>query len=62
MIIFAYIWIIMMILMVVFLVVADVVEKNFDETHPVKQWWRRNVIGAYPEDSNYKEQEDDNQE
>ncbi len=51
-----------MILMVVFLVVAGIVEKNFDETHPVKQWWRRNVIGFYPEDSNYKEQEDDNQE
>ena len=51
-----------MILMVVFLVVAGIVEKNFDETHPVKKWWRRNVIGFYPEDSNYKEQEDDNQE
>ena len=62
MIIFAYIWIIMMILMVVFLVVAGIVEKNFDETHPVKKWWRRNVIGFYPEDSKYKEQEDDNQE
>jgi hypothetical protein len=62
MIIFAYIWIIMMILMVVFLVVAGIVEKNFGETHPIKQWWRTNVIGAYPEDSNYKEQEDDNQE
>ncbi len=51
-----------MILMTVFLVIAIIVEKNFDETHPVKQWWRRNVIGAYPEDSNYKELKDDNQE
>lgn len=51
-----------MILMTVFVVIAIIVEKNFDETHPVKQWWRRNVIGAYPEDLKYKEQEDDNQE
>ena len=62
MIILAYVWIAMMILMTVFLVIAIIVEKNFDETHPIKLWWRRNVIGAYPEDSNYKEQEDDNQE
>ena len=62
MIIFAYIWIIMMILMVVFLVVAGIVEKNFDETHPVKQWWRRNVIAPDPEDSKYKQQVDDIQE
>jgi hypothetical protein len=52
----------MMILMVVFLVVAGIVEKNFGETHPIKQWWRRNVIGAYPEDFKYKQQVDDNQE
>jgi hypothetical protein len=62
MIIFAYIWIVMMILMTVFVVIAGIVEKNFDETHPVKQWWRRNVIGVYPEDLKYKEQEDDNQQ
>ena len=51
-----------MILMTVFLVIAIIVEKNFDETHPVKQWWRRNVIGFYPEDSKYKQQVDDIQE
>jgi hypothetical protein len=62
MIIFAYIWVGMIILTALFLVIAGIVEKNFDETHPVKKWWRRNVIGFYPEDSKYKEQEDDNQE
>ena len=62
MIIFAYVWVGMMILTALFLVTAGIVEKNFDETHPIKKWWRRNVIGFYPEDSNYKEQEDDNQE
>jgi hypothetical protein len=62
MIIFAYVWVGMIILTAVFLVIAGIVEKNFDETHPVKKWWRRNVIGFYPEDSKYKEQEDDNQE
>ena len=62
MIIFAYVWVGMIILSALFLVIAGIVEKNFDETHPVKKWWRRNVIGFYPEDSKYKEQEDDNQE
>jgi hypothetical protein len=62
MIIFAYVWVGMIILTALFLVIAGIVEKNFDETHPVKKWWRRNVIGFYPEDSKYKEQEDDNQE
>jgi hypothetical protein len=34
----------------VFLLSAAIIEKNFDESHPVKKWWRRNVIGIYPED------------
>jgi hypothetical protein len=32
-----------------FIVVAIVIEKNFDECHPVKKWWRRNVIAWDPE-------------
>ena len=62
MIIFAYVWVGMIILTALFLVIAGIVEKNFDETHPVKKWWRRNVIGFYPEDSKYKQQVDDIQE
>jgi hypothetical protein len=44
----------------VFLLFAAIIEKNFDESHPVKKWWRRNVIGIYPED--VKNQNDDIQE
>ena len=45
MIIFAYVWILFLLLTTLFIVVAGVVEKNYDECHPVKKWWRRNVIG-----------------
>jgi hypothetical protein len=49
MIIFAYVWILFLLLTTLFIVVAGVVEKNYDECHPVKKWWRRNVIGWDPE-------------
>jgi len=50
MIIFAYIWIIGLLLITLFMIVAVVVEKNFDESHPIKKWWRRNVIAPDPYD------------
>jgi len=50
MIIFAYMWIIGLLLTTLFIVVAIIVEKNFDESHPIMKWWRRNVIGADPQD------------
>jgi hypothetical protein len=50
MIILAYIWVICLILSVLFIIVAGVVEKNFDESHPVKIWWRKHVIGIAPND------------
>jgi hypothetical protein len=46
--------------MTAFMVVALIVEKNFDESHPVKIWWRKHVIGLDPEQ--YKYPEDDIQE
>ena len=50
MIILGYLWILFLVLTTVFLLSASIIEKNFDESHPVKKWWRRNVIGIYPED------------
>lgn len=50
MIIFAYIWIAFLLLSVLFVLVAGIVEKNFSEEHPVKKWWRKNVIGIAPKD------------
>ncbi len=49
MIILAYIWFAFLIFSALFMVVAGIVEKNFDECHPVKKWWRRNVIAWDPE-------------
>jgi hypothetical protein len=50
MIIFAYIWFSFLFLMTLFIVVAGIIEKNFEESHPVMKWWRRNVIAPDPYD------------
>ena len=46
----AYLYLICLLSIGTFIVVAIVVEKNFDEDHPVKKWWRTNVIGIDPDD------------
>jgi hypothetical protein len=50
MIIFAYIWVFFLVLTVCFIIVAGFIEKNFDESHPVKKWWRKHVIAEAPKD------------
>ena len=62
MIIIAYLWIISIVFMGTFLIVAMIVEKNFEESHPIKKWWRRNIIDNDPEDAKYKSTKDDIQE
>ena len=52
MIIIAYLWILSLFLMAGFMVTSLIVEKNFDESHPIKKWWRRNVIAPDPYDKN----------
>lgn len=59
--IFAYIYLFFLGLTAIFILVAGIIENNFDESHPVKKWWRRNFIAPDPEDEKYK-QKDDNQE
>jgi len=49
MIVLCYGWFFFLIFSTLFIVAALVIEKNFDECHPVKKWWRRNVIGWDPE-------------
>lgn len=50
MIIFAYIWVTLLIITVFFFIVAGFIEKNFDESHPVKKWWRKHVVAEEPKD------------
>ena len=50
MIIFAYIWVFLLTLTVVFFIVAGFIEKNFDESHLVKKWWRKHVVAKEPND------------
>jgi hypothetical protein len=55
--IFAYIYFFLLGFTALFILVAGIIEKNLDESNPIKKWWRRNVIGTDPEDL-----KDDNQE
>jgi len=48
MIIIAYIWIMFLTLTAFFIIVAIVIEKNLDETHPIMKWWRRHIIAFDP--------------
>jgi len=50
MIILAYIWVSLLFLLVVFIIITAVIEKNFDENHTVKKWWRKHVIAEAPKD------------
>lgn len=50
MILLAYIWVFLLAFTVVFIIVAAIIEKNFDETHPVKKWWRKHIIADAPND------------
>ena len=45
-----------------FLIVAIVIEKNFEESHPVMKWWRKHIIAPDPEDAKYKQLQDDIEE
>jgi hypothetical protein len=33
-----------------FLIAALIIEKNFSENHPVMKWWRKYVVGKFPDD------------
>lgn len=59
--ILGYLYLFFLSLFALFILLAGIIENNFDETHPIKKWWRRNVIAPDPEDLKYK-QKDDNQQ
>jgi hypothetical protein len=48
--IIAYLWIFLLFATTFFILIAGIIEKNVDETHPIKKWWRRNVIDVMPND------------
>jgi hypothetical protein len=54
MMIFAYIWFFFLIFTTLFIISSVVIEKNFDESHPVKKWWRANVIDWDPNEKRDK--------
>ena len=48
--IFAYIYFILLAVSAVFFLVGVIIERNFDESHPVKKWWRKHVVAPAPKD------------
>ena len=50
MIIISYLWILSLFFMTGFMVTDLIVEKNFDESHPIKKWWRKHIIDTDPYD------------
>ena len=54
MIIIAYIWIFFLIFGSLFIIAAIVIDKNFNESHPVKKWWRANIIDRDPNEKRDK--------
>lgn len=50
MIILAYIWFSFLFFITLFIIVGGIIEHNFEESHPVMKWWRRNVIAPDPHD------------
>ena len=48
MIIIAYIWLFFLAFSALFFAYAVTIEKNFDESHPLRKWWRRNIVDWDP--------------
>jgi hypothetical protein len=49
MIIIAYLWFFFLVLFTMFIVIGSIIERNFDECHKVKKWWRKHVVGWDPQ-------------
>ena len=47
------------ILMVLLFTLDVIIKRNFEESHPVKKWWRQHTIGLEP---NQKSSKSDNAE
>jgi len=48
MIIIAYLWIFLLFATTFFILVAGIIEKNVDDTHPIKKWWRKHIAAPDP--------------
>lgn len=48
MLIIGYIFILLLIVTSLSIIVAIIIEKNFEESHPVMKWWRKYVVGFNP--------------
>ncbi len=49
--IFAYIYFILLGVSAFFFFVGVIIEKNFEESHPVKKWWRKHIVAPAPKDN-----------
>jgi hypothetical protein len=50
MIIFAYIYLGLLVFSALFFIVGIVIEKNFSEDTKIMRWWRKHIVGIAPND------------
>lgn len=48
------VWIFLIVLFAVCVSIGVFIEKNFEESHPVKKWWRKHIIADDPYDNDWK--------
>jgi hypothetical protein len=44
------VWIGLLFIFVVGIIFGAIIEKNFEESHPLKKWWRRHILAPDPDD------------
>lgn len=48
--ILGYIYFILLAVSALFFIVGVIIERNFEESHPVKKLWRKHVVAPAPKD------------
>jgi hypothetical protein len=48
------VWFFLFLTLVLGFIVGIIIEKSFEETHPIKKWWRKHLVAPDPEDNNWK--------
>lgn len=48
------VWFVLFIILVIGFLLGFIIEKNFEETHFVKKWWRKHIVAPDPEKTDWK--------
>ena len=48
------VWLCLLFLTCLGMVVGVIIERKFNESHPIKKWWRKHILAPDPDDNNWK--------